>query len=282
MIKETVYYWPLWLSKSLSKKDQDKVKKILAKIQRAQVFLWRALNIYDDFFDGAGKTIELPKANKYLRDYLTIHYDLNLSSDYYRNLNIIFNNLDRANCSEIQQTKLKIINGVVEIPNKLPAIKNMGTLSDKSLALALGPIALLDYLSYPKYKKDMPDLLNFFRYTLAAKQLSDDSHDWLEDLRNGLVTRANKPIIQAAKTMRLKLSISGSPVIANLLYAEVAAPLILCDLKRLCQLARKSLNKFDSNHKNILITKFIKPIEVSVLKAKRFRDQVVENNKIMI
>lgn len=282
MIKEAVYYWPLWLSKSLSKKDQEKVKKILPKIQRAQVFLWRALNIYDDFFDSAGQVVKLPQANKYLRNYLMIHYNLNLSSDYYRNLNNIFNTLDRANYNEITQVKLKINNGIVQTPNKLPTVKNIRTLSDKSLALALGPIALLDYLSYSDSKKQIPAVLNFFRYALAAKQLADDSHDWFEDLRQGLITGANRPIIQAAKTMRLKLSISGSPVIANLLYAEVAAPLILCDLKRLCQLARKSLNKFDSNPKNILITKLIKPIEVSVLKAKRFRDQVVENKEIMI
>lgn len=85
-INET-YYWPLWSSKLLSPREQEKIKKIILPLSRAQVFLWRALNIYDDFLDGFGEPKKLLEANNYFRRFLEIHYRLNLSNNYYTFLN---------------------------------------------------------------------------------------------------------------------------------------------------------------------------------------------------
>lgn len=120
MNKEKTYYWPAWFSRLLPKTEQEKIKKILPKIQTTQILLWDALNIYDDFLDGEGKPEELPKANNYFRRYLETYYQFNLTPDYYHLFNQILNNLEKANLEETKEPKLKIENGLITIPKKLP------------------------------------------------------------------------------------------------------------------------------------------------------------------
>jgi len=282
--KEETYYWPLWFSKILSPREQRKIKKIIPQLGRAQNYLWRALNIYDDFLDGAGERAELPLANRCFRCYLEIHYRLNLSSDYYRLFNKINNDLDKANQEEITAPKIKIKNNRIFFPNKLVPNKKANSLARKSLALALGPLALLFALNGKK-SKHHPKFwaaFNFFVYSLAAKQLADDSHDWHEDLEEGLITSANRPILLAARKRNLKLTLENPSTTANLLFAIEAAPLINAELENLCARARREMAKISKNKKNILLTRLITPLEKACAKAKKFQALVVSNSQKML
>lgn len=275
MFKEKVYYWPLWFSQLLSPKNQKKIKKILPPLQTAQLFLWRALNIYDDFLDGEGKRSELPLANRYFRRYLEIHYQLDLSSDYYKLFDRVISNLESANIKEVLAPKLKIKNGLIIIPKNLPGQKNLAYLSAKSLALTFGPLALLSSLGYKTSGKKMKASLDFFKYALAAKQLADDSYDWLEDLANGFITAANTPILRAAKNKKIKLNLKKRPEIAQLLFAEKASPIIIRELERLCRAARREMKKINAENDNILLTKIIAPLEKSCQEVKNFKKLII-------
>ncbi len=282
--KEGVYYWPLWFSKILSSREQAKIKKIIPHLGRAQGYLWRALNIYDDFLDGTGKRAELPLANSYFRRYLETHYRLNLSNNYYRLFDKINNNLDKANQEEVLTPKIKVKNNRIIIPKKLVQNKKTSSLSRKSLALALGPLSLLFALGgkeskpHPKFRAS----LNFFKYALAAKQLADDSHDWREDLMEGLVTPANRPILLAAQKRNLELKLKNPATVANLLFFTEAAPVINAELKNLCNLARREMAKISKNKKNILLTQLISPLEKACSKAQEFRALVVSSDRTML
>jgi len=282
--KEETFYWPLWFSKILNPREQIKIKKIIPQLGRAQNYLWRALNIYDDFLDGAGERAKLPLANRSFRRYLEIHYRLNLSNDYYRLFNKINNDLDKANQEEIAAPKIKIKNNQVFIPKKLALNKKADSLARKSLALALGPLALLFALG-DKKSKFHPKFwaaFNFFKYALAAKQLADDSHDWREDLKEGLITSANRPILLAARKRNLELRLESPSTTANLLFAIEAAPLISAELENLCARARREMAKISKNEKNILLTRLITPLEKACAKAKRFQTLVVLNGQKML
>jgi|GEM_PF-507227 len=282
--KEKAYYWPLWFSKILSPGEQTKIKSLIPQLCRAQEHLWRALNIYDDFLDGTGRRAELPLANLHFRHYLEIHYRLNLPSAYYRLFNKINNDLDEVNRKEVSAPRLKIKNNRVFIPKKLAQNKKSILLANKSLVLALAPLALL-FASRAKKSQSHPKLyaaLNFFKYALAAKQLSDDSHDWHEDLTRGLVTLANRPILLAAKKRNLELKLKNPATTANLLFATEAAPKIISELENLCACARREMAKISRNKKNLLLTKLITPLENACFKAKRFRALVVLNNQKML
>jgi hypothetical protein len=273
-IQET-YYWPLWLSRLLSEKEKKQIKLVIPKLSRAQIYLWRALNIYDDFLDGTGEAKKLPLANRYYRHYLKTLYQLGLSSGYYHLLNKTLDKLDYANQAEVSRQKLKIKGGIITLPKKLKPPGRPSDLARKSLALAFCPLALLGNLGYKISDKKFQALLKFFQYALAAKQLSDDSHDWREDLAQGLITSSNFLILKAAQKRKIKINLKSPLTEVNLLYAQVAAPLIIKNLEKLCHQARQEMVIFSSTPKNPLLQHLIKPLEVACYKAKRFRTLIV-------
>ncbi len=83
MTLEKPYFWPEWFAAELDAGEKKKIKpKLILKLNRANLYLWRALNIYDDFLDGAGQAMRLPLANRYYRRFLEIYYRLNLKTDF--------------------------------------------------------------------------------------------------------------------------------------------------------------------------------------------------------
>lgn len=250
----------------------------MPRVQAAQIFLWNALNIYDDFLDGEGKRTELPKANNYFRRYLEIYYQLNLPPDYYKLFDQIIGNLEKANIKEAEAPKLKIKNDLITVPKKLPHWEKGGIehLSDKSLALSLSSLALLSFLGYKISDKKTKASLNFFKYALAAKQLADDSYDWLEDLKNGFITAANTPILKAAKRKKITLNPESKPEIIYLLFARESSPIIITGIEHLCKMARKEMKKINNNPNNILLTKLIVSLEKSCQESKKFTQSVLE------
>jgi len=268
--KEDCWNWPFLFSKLLSPREQAKIKNILPSLRDAQLFLWRSLNIYDDFFDGQGKITELVQANNYLRRYLKTHYLLNLNKEYYTLLNKLFLEAERANQREINSRLISMANDSTILFKNI--IKpDPANLANKSLILALGAIAPWFYLRYLPTDKKVIAALNFWRYFLSAKQLSDDSRDWLEDLKNGLVTSANEPIIRAAKIKNVKLNFNKIDNNLYLLFIREASPLIIKNIKKLCRQATKEIKKINPGKPAVLIlNKLIKPLESACLKSEKF------------
>lgn len=269
--------WLLIFKKSLNISDQNKVKGIYKDLKPSQNLLWEALNIYDDCFDQAVKAKELPRANNYFRQYLKIHSQLKLPDDYYILSNRLFNKLDKKNYREINESYLKIKNNKLTLYNNLPCTRNLENLSDKSLALSLSIVALFFYLDSKNKKIEIKHILNFFKYFLAAKQLSDDSQDWLSDLKNESISEANLPILLAIKKAGLKLDLNKDTETLNLLYINEASLLINQDLKCLCLKARRTLKKVKSINYLMISNKLLEPIERACKKADNFRSLVLEN-----
>jgi hypothetical protein len=273
---EKIYFWPKWFKDSLPPAEQSSIKPALInKLGRANLYLWRALNIYDDFLDNDGQPAKLPLANSYYRRYLEIYYRLNLKAGFYQLFDRIMVSLDSANQQEILQNRVKINCGKIDTPHELPIFTDLSWLAHKSLALGLGPIAILYSLSKTPKKSKIEVTLNFFRYALAAKQLADDSQDWFEDLQNGVITAANVSVLQAAKRRRLSLDLRRRPEVVYLLFATEATAKISHDLKKLCRRAKFYGAKINSNSDSRLITEVIGPIEVGLAEAAEFRSHWV-------
>ena len=102
MPTEKVYFWPQWFADSLPIQPKREISKaVIRKLGRANTYLWRALNIYDDFLDGRGRPSRLSAANQYYRRYFTICYSLKLPGDFYKLLTAVMDDLDTANREEI-------------------------------------------------------------------------------------------------------------------------------------------------------------------------------------
>ena len=280
---EKIYFWPQWFFLSLPPKKRDKITPdILLELCRANLYLWRALNIYDDFLDQEGENEKLPSANGYYRRFLEIYYRLNLPADFYRIFDSILADLDKANRQEAKFNKLEIRGSKIIPPVVFPLFSDLTNLSRKSLALGLGPIALLYYSGGGGSKTAITTTIRFFRYALAAKQLSDDSRDWFEDLKGGTITAANVLVLRAAQRRRLTLDLECHPEIAYLLFAEEAAEKITIELKTLCQLAKNMALKIALSDKCRLITEIVGPLEIGLQEAAEFRSHWLKKTKIML
>lgn len=266
------FYWPELFYQSLADRPSSSLSSAqLFKINEANQNIWESLNIFDDFLDKEGRVENLPLAISKYRSFITFFYKLNLNSHFYTTLESILKNLDQANRQELINQRLVIKNGriprLVKLPNQAPLIN----LSNKSLALALGPLAVLYLLRGSDAKPAAKKVLTFFRFTLAAKQLADDSQDWQEDLQAGQLTEANRPVIENSKTV-LKLN-NVSPTLLTL-FANYASPVIIKNLSTLCRCARESGVESGLAPNSPLIEEMIGPIENGLWRAITFRQSL--------
>ncbi len=276
------YFWPLWFLSSLNKEDQAKIKpSTLKKLMKGQSYLWNALNIYDDILDGSSNAQKLPMANKYFRNYLEIYYRLKLPNDFYKHFNSLLRDIELANQEEFNQSKLETKNNLVKIPLKIPKFPSLEHLSRKSLALSSGPLALLYLVNSPELLERASGSISFFRYALAAKQLSDDAQDWLEDFQSGAITYPVSLIIKLAKESKIKLNLEKRPEIIYLLFAKIA-PKISLEIKSLCLSARQEAKNINLEKNNQLIIKIIQPLEKAVSKAEKFNKLLTKKANLAI
>lgn len=266
--QEDCYYWPLWFSLLLPNDEQKILSKILPKIQTAQLYLWRALNIYDDLIDGDCQAKQkLITANSYYRRFLNIHFSLGLKNEYYKLLNNLLTIWESANRKEIARRQKSWSDQNNDLKKSADSLTY---LADKSLVLASGPLALLFYLNYNLRSPIVTASLNFWRSYLSAKQLSDDSRDWHEDLENNILTFANAPMAAQLgfKDIRLN-SKSGHPEM-DIIFIRRAAPLIINNLKVLGKQARAALKKINSAESPLILNKLIIPLEEAAGKSENF------------
>lgn len=260
--KEECYYWPLWFSYLFSKSEQKRLIKILPKIQTAQIFLWRALNIYDDLLDGDCEPNEkLITANNYYYRFLSTHFELKLCPEYYKLLNKLILLWESSNRKEIKNRKLSL--------TKQTKI-SVNALANKSLVLAAGPLALIFYLNYNSRSLTTKSALKFWLYFLSAKQLSDDSRDWEGDLKNNILTFANAPIAIQLNEIGRGLKIEKDDVMLNAIFIQKAALNIISNLKDLTSQAKMSIKKINGHKSPLIINKLILPLEEATCKSENF------------
>lgn len=255
---------------------------MLLKLSRANRYLWRALNIYDDFLDQEAQSAQLPLANGYYRRFLEIYYRLDLPAAFYQTFNSVIDDLDAANRQEVQKNRLPLKNGRLTPPQKIPRFSNLVNLSRKSLPLGLGAIALLYRRKQKITKTEIAATLNFFRYALAAKQLADDARDWFDDLNGGRITAANALVLRAAKKHQLPLDLHRQPEISYLLFAQEASKKITTDLDSLCRKTKKAALKIRLEPDCRLLREIIGPLETGLAEVSKFRSDWLKKPKIML
>jgi hypothetical protein len=187
-----------WFRVALGKNGKSITDEQITALGLANLYGWIAYGIYDDFFDGEGKIDLLPVANIGLRE-VTAFYArlLGNNNDNYKTIKRILDNIDAANAWESRYCRGEAENDRLTVPKHLPNFKNLRQLADKSLGHALGPIAILMLLDFKHDSWQVKELLSFFSHYLIARQLNDDAHDWLEDLRSGRINSVGAEVLAA-------------------------------------------------------------------------------------
>ncbi len=179
---------PFWFRQAMGENGKPVTDEQIADLGLANLYGWIAYSIYDDFFDGEGKIELLPAANISLREVTTFYSQLlGHNKDNYKIVQRILDNIEAANAWESRHCRGEAANGRLVVPKHLPDFKNLRQLADKSLGHALGPIAILILLNFKHNSRQIKNLISFFTHYLIARQLNDDAHDWLEDLRAGRI-----------------------------------------------------------------------------------------------
>lgn len=70
--------------------------------------------------------------------------------------------------------------------------------SSKSIAHCIGPVCIFTQIVHNWRKDDVSDLIEYYRYYLSLKQLSDDIHDWQDDVTAGRNTYVTSLLISTA------------------------------------------------------------------------------------
>lgn len=180
---------PSLFTKCLKPRYRNQVsKKTLARLGAANFFGWIAYTIYDDFIDEEGDPVLVGVANICLREVVKIFGDIDFGKNK-KSFEVIFqeimDRLDNANSWEAKSRALR----------KIPQFGDLSVLADRSLGHALGPLATLHMFS----RIDEPTIQaikKFFKHYLIARQLSDDMHDWQEDLAKGHISAVGAIILQ--------------------------------------------------------------------------------------
>lgn len=256
------YHWPLWLSLSLSEEKRSTLPlNLIKKLNTANSYLWEALNLYDDCLDNSDKTNLLPEANRLYRLYLEICFRSNYCDSFYRLLSRTINRLDQANKKELSKFRLKIENGKFIKPNRSPDFGPLISLSDKSLALALSPIAILYSLADKPDEQKIEKTMRFFRLALSAKQLADDTKDWRADLQAGRLTRANWLVIKRLNQKTIDLTKEKINYQLNCIFVSFAAQTLGKNILYLCQKAKQESDRCGLRSRSKLVQEIISPLE---------------------
>lgn len=156
----------------------------------AHLFGWLAATIYDDVADDEAAPPTLWQANIFQRLSLQLFLQVDLGSEWRSFCREVMNRMDAMNLKEHQAWRLQD-----KLLPSLPSL-DFGYLTERSLGVLLAPVALCRLAGKQFDDPLITAVKNFLLHLIAARQLSDDAHDWQEDLALGRLNSASVLIFQ--------------------------------------------------------------------------------------
>jgi hypothetical protein len=180
---------PTKISTSFGLKDAP--SSLLDILSQVVLAGWLGYTILDDYADGdRSDPASLPLSQWCSRyAYTTLLSIAPRHKGYQTIVQTVFDNQDTALQKELTMYRFSPLSPIE--PGKLPPQPAIDFLSNRSLGHALVACALLAHGENQKSHNKLTATLTYYRNYLAARQLQDDAHDWLEDLKKGRYTVAN-------------------------------------------------------------------------------------------
>jgi len=162
-------------------------------------FFWSAFIIYDDFWDQdeSANPRLLPLANALSRHFNLFYADLfNSKPDYASLYKELSDKIDHTNFWEIASCRFKNSNDGANIsPQRVALLEDPESKFLPCAGHIFAPLAIMAELGYKTNSTETISIISFFKHYLAARQLSDDMHDFQEDWRRGHVSLAVNEMI---------------------------------------------------------------------------------------
>lgn len=234
-----------WLYYQAVAKPTDKItKETFIELGEATLLGWIAYSIYDDILDTGEQRKALPAANLAQRRMLELFWTKqSLSGEWVKVLQSILEAIEQANAWEDQHWRITTDMKRQPITDwQLPAVQNDALLANRSLGHALGPLVILKQLKYRHDSTAVQRTIQFFTHYLAARQLSDDAHDWQEDLRHDQLNSASIRLLahyQAQHNKPVQLE-DALPQLTTLFW-ETIMPTVCQTIEHQLDLAQQTL-----------------------------------------
>ena len=153
---------------------------------RANFYTWMAYTIYDDFIDQEGDPLKLPVANMAHRNAVQLYNDYTQKATEREITQHYFTEMDAANEWELTNARFAVTKQEVII-TAIPDYKDGDILARRALGHILGP--MLISRSTSKLTNSQRDQIYIgLKHYLVARQINDDLHDWVDDLRRGHIS----------------------------------------------------------------------------------------------
>ena len=224
---------PFWFRQAMGAQGKSVTDEQILNLGNANLYGWISYTIYDDFYDGEGNLNFLPAANTGLREVSATYAALLKDNKDFAVVKKILDNIDAANAWESRHCKA--------VAGNRPDFKNFQQLADKSLGHALGPIAIMMLAGYKAGSKEVKNLLLFFTHYLIARQMNDDAHDWLDDLRAGRINSVGGLILK--KYNKFPADLGREEQKLQRLFWRLVIPETANDIFKHTRLARMALNR---------------------------------------
>jgi hypothetical protein len=287
----------LYVREALGEKGKSISDEMIIQLGVANVFFWSAFIVYDDFWDEdeAANALLLPVANAFARSYIDFfctyiperHIPERKPERTLRALfHDVMDRLDSANAWEISECRMRVEGEILFLPEEWPVFGDeYGDYSKKFYPAAghvMGPVALFIECGFPVDSSETQALLGYFREYLIAMQLSDDAHDWKEDLRRGNLSTAVAELLRVWQKRypdRTELNLTEDlPELEELFWFSMLRPFcerILAHTKR----SRAYLQELNFLEKPEFLEKFIIQNENAANEALaelEFSEQILE------
>lgn len=269
--------WPQLLINSLPNNNLIEKRALISKqTVSSQIYLWQALNIYDDILD-EGKNIEkLPLANYYFRSFLQIFYESKPPLALKNKAEKLWKNLEKFHQLELKQGKIFWVKQKIQYSSSTLILK-LNNLADKSLVLAIMPIALAWQQKQNLSTREIKKLFSLFKCLLITKQLADDVKDWEDDLQAGKLTIVTKFLLDKLKQEKIKINKKNYIYQAKIIFIKTSALTFSQQIINAAQKTKKIADELNIGANSSLLTELLYPLEKRALKIKK----ILTKNKII-
>ena len=161
-------------------------EELLLKLGLANMYGWAAYTIYDDFFDNEGNVLKLSSANILLRELVCTYESLFIEYPSFRNeFHKILDVIDSANQREVEHYRFSENN--ISLKKYLSYHVDLTISGEKSIGHALGPLFITYIQEASLESTNYKNIYKIFLLYLSIRQITDDMHDWLDDLHKGII-----------------------------------------------------------------------------------------------
>lgn len=279
--------------KSFSK-NLENLPDEITKVSKSMLYGWTSYTFLDDVEDGDEKLGGFVRLSETVSDAKVTMSKclLGLSKVYYSSLN----GLCEFNPNDEDSDELSIFYNHKKLYRSCNSL--IYELSQKSIVHAIGVVmssklAIFSNSKYSRYQKAMlvkkikPLIIEYYKYYLSIRQISDDAKDCLDDIKNGNKTYISEYLLKkvrgiknataeniydaSADMLLYNAYLKNVPKLANNIISQLSikARSIVSEIANVCEI---DINKF--SYQNDQISKYQQSSYLAVVEAEVYLDYI--------